>query len=53
LSSLKKHYKFQATYQKAKEICEKESMSLLSFDSAQEVSRVSDYINYIGTSVTN
>jgi hypothetical protein len=38
----------QATFDEAKKICEKDGMDLLSLETAEEASKIKDYINYIG-----
>ncbi|XP_065342202.1 uncharacterized protein LOC135940970 [Cloeon dipterum] len=40
----------KANYEGAKKICEKENMEIASFDSPDEVSKISEYLQYIGLS---
>ncbi|CAB3387139.1 Hypothetical predicted protein [Cloeon dipterum] len=49
----KKKYMFpygKANYEGAKKVCEKENMEIASFDSPDEVSKISEYLQYIGLS---
>jgi hypothetical protein len=44
-------YKFpkeKATFEEAKSICAKDDMDLTAFDNAEEINRISEYLNYIG-----
>jgi hypothetical protein len=38
----------KATFEEAKRICEKDGMEMLSFDNTKELSKITDYISYIG-----
>jgi hypothetical protein len=41
--------KNQANYEDAKKFCDDQNLALLKFDSTEEISKVSDYLQYIGT----
>jgi len=39
---------FQATFEEAKNICQKDNMELSSFNNIDEINKVNEYLNYIG-----
>lgn len=43
----------QATFDEAKKICEKDSMAMLLFDSPHELSKITEYTDYIGKIMLN
>jgi hypothetical protein len=43
--------RYQATFDEAQKICEKDGMTMLSLETAAEASKIKDYINYIGNRV--
>jgi len=40
--------KYQATFEDAKKICQKDNMELSSFNNIDEINKVNEYLHYIG-----